>query len=275
MTSEYTPSPPHLRSNFGLITKIETDPASPSFGKIEVVVLSVDEMYQNNRRHHCYIFPGGGMTPGECDRANLLRELSEEVSASQRVLKVNPMSAKMVLMVEKPSDSGGTMTQNFWYVPTNDNIVLRDSSEATLMESDGDELGQPFWLDIGEMIAERDHFRMTHVAAACIFVHKLMDPGRAVGTFGLTVEISNAVRKQYGSKLAPYFRKTHFFLKRLRYCHDRKTYTSTLFFYNRALNKIRDAGNGVFPRRNGTENNSTRSNRDIKKIRQLLPDNSQ
>lgn len=223
----------HSRSNFGIIAKIEAS------GFVSAVVLTVEDKYRHNALHKSWIFPGGSMEPGETDRVNLVRELGEEISFNRDVLTIPLETIDFILELKKPGDYGGRLTQNFWYVPLTDSIRLRGDEKADLMEDDGACLGKPMIIDVADIILRRD-FKLAHVAAATVFMERLMDEKVAGKVYRMSAEMSKNIRSRYFDRLEPYIKKTHHFLELLRPCRDRKEYTQILYRYGRLLNYIRE-----------------------------------
>lgn len=220
------------RSNFGIIARIEEQ------GKVSAVVLSVREKFRKCALHKSLIFPGGSLNPGETDKANLIRELGEEISCDQKPLNVQHENVSFVLELKKPGDHGGRFTQNFWYLPMSEVIKLRGEEQPELMESDGACLGRPTWLDVSEIVLRKD-LKLAHLAAIVIFMGKLMDSKLAEKFFDIDKAVSQKVREHYHAQIEPYLHKTHFFLNRLRGCKEHKEYVQNLHSYCRDLEKAR------------------------------------
>ena len=220
------------RSNFGIIAKIENN------GAVLAVSLTVEERFRRNALHKSWIFPGGSQNPGETDKMNLVRELGEEISKEQKVLEIPHEDISFILELKKPGDFGGRLTQNFWYIPMSEAIILRGEERSDLLEPDGARLGQPILVDIADIIVKRD-LKLAHLAAAVVFMGRLLNSETARRYYKVESEVSAAIRSRYGELVEPYLRKTYFFLERLRKCRDHKEYTQVLYSYCKVLGDVR------------------------------------
>ena len=119
MVNENRKSVQFCRSNFGIIADIRDT------GEVFAVVLTVKEKYRHRTATQNWIFPGGSQNPGESDKQTLVRELKEEISCEQKDLGIHYEDIHIILNLKKPADSGGLMTQNFWYIPASKVTDLR------------------------------------------------------------------------------------------------------------------------------------------------------
>ena len=234
MDNENRKSVQFCRSNFGIIADIRDT------GEVFAVVLTVKEKYRHRTATQNWIFPGGSQNPGESDKQTLVRELKEEISCEQKDLGIHYEDIHIILNLKKPADSGGLMTQNFWYIPASKVTDLRGEEQPQLREPDGALLGCPEMQSV-DVIFRRQNMKLAHLAAIFIFMGKLMNKELSKKCFNVSPEVSALIRERYYNIVAPYLRKTHFFLERVRQSRSKENYARVLYSYFKVLDGLRQS----------------------------------